>query len=80
MHDLHDEQTGSKKYERTGTRRNGITTKKIRHDTIGALRPGYHYAYRAHCERTDNEARGTKSKANLRANETHTDRRIREQR
>ena len=69
-HDSHDEQTGAKNDEQTETCRNGTTTKTIRHDTIGALRSGYH----------DNDARGTTSKTNLRANETHTDRRIRKQR
>ena len=72
-HHPHDEQTGAKDDEQAETGRDGITTKTIRGDTIGALRRGYHDAYRADYERTDNEAWGTTSTPNLRADDGHTD-------
>ena len=64
-HNSHDEQTGTEDDEQTETCSSGITTKTIRLDTIGALRRGCHDAYRAHYERTNNEAYESTDKTNV---------------
>ena len=55
-HDFRDEQTGAKDDEQTETFRNGLAKTTIRLDTIGARRRDCNDAYRAHYERTNNEA------------------------
>ena len=63
--DFHYERTRAEDDEQTETFRNGITTRTVQLDTIGARRRGCNDAYRTHYESTNNEAHESNDTTNI---------------